>query len=53
MAEILIFLRRQKVQQLTRLARSTICKRVQDDTFPKPVRIGPRAVARVESDIAD
>ena len=28
MAEILIFLRRQKVQQLTRLARSTICKRV-------------------------
>lgn len=45
------FLRRHSVEAKTGLSRSTIYARVKDGTFPAPVRIGPRAVAWLESDI--
>lgn len=37
-------LRRPDVEQLVGLRRSAIYAAVQDGTFPKPVRLGPRAV---------
>jgi prophage regulatory protein len=45
------FLRRRSVEDRTGLSRSTIYLYVQDGTFPRPVRIGGRAVAWLESDI--
>jgi prophage regulatory protein len=35
------------------LARSTIYLRISEGTFPPPVRLGPRAVGWVESEIED
>ena len=37
-------IRRQEVQELTGLARSTIYALVKAGRFPKPLRLGPRAV---------
>jgi len=51
MSEPTIFLRRPQVEQRTGLKRSTIYKFMKLGTFPAPVRIGPRAVAWLESDI--
>ncbi|MBP6503821.1 MAG: AlpA family phage regulatory protein [Rhodoferax sp.] len=39
------FLRRKDVQLRTGLARSTIYLYIQQGAFPKPVSLGPRAVA--------
>lgn len=45
------FLRRNMVEQRTGLKRSTIYKHMREGTFPNPIRIGPRMVAWLESDI--
>ncbi|QEQ97323.1 helix-turn-helix transcriptional regulator [Neptunomonas concharum] len=44
-------LRRPEVEQLVGLSRSTIYNRLEKGTFPKPVPLGGRLVAWVESDI--
>lgn len=41
------------VMDCTGLARSTIYKYISNDTFPKPVNLGARAVAWVEDEIQD
>ena len=51
MSQNTTFLRRRTVENKTGLSRSTIYARVKDGTFPAPVRIGPRAVAWLESDV--
>ena len=45
------FLRRRQIEELTGLAKSTIYDRITAGTFPKPVKIGDRAVAWRQSDI--
>jgi len=45
------FLRRPEVERETGLSRSTIYERIAAGTFPKPRRIGPRAVAWPASQI--
>ena len=47
------FIRRNKVQHITGLSRSSIYAMVSDGTFPKQIKIGRRAVAWVEADIDD
>lgn len=44
-------LRRPAVEDATGLSRSTIYAMMDDGTFPRPVRIGRRAVAWRQSDI--
>lgn len=46
-------LRRPDVEALTGLSRSTIYKFMKDGTFPKAVKIGPRAVGWRQADIED
>ena len=46
-------LRRPDVEALTGLSRSTIYKFMKDGTFPKTVKIGPRAVGWLQTDIED
>ena len=46
------FLRRREVEMVTGLPRSTIYDRMSEGTFPKPVKIGPRAVGWLEDEIA-
>ena len=45
-------LRRQEVQQLLGLSKSTLYELMADDRFPRPVRIAARAVRWRASDIA-
>jgi prophage regulatory protein len=45
------FLRFPEVQARCGLSRSSIYVRIEQGTFPKPVRIGPNAIAFVESEI--
>jgi len=45
-------LRLPTVRQLTGVGRSTIYKLIAEDKFPKPVRIGERAVAWRESEVS-
>ena len=45
-------LRRPQVEQRTGLSRSTLYQYIKDGDFPKPVRLGPRAVGWLESDIS-
>ena len=47
------FLRLPAVMNAVGLARATIYKRMKAGTFPKPIQLGPRAVAWDESEIAD
>lgn len=47
------FLRRAAVEDLTGLSCSTIYLKMQSHEFPRPVRIGGRAVAWLESDVED
>jgi prophage regulatory protein len=47
------FLRRKQVEVRTGLSRSTIYQYIKDGTFPKPVSLGPRAVAWLESEVSD
>ena len=44
-------LRRPAVEQLVGLGRSTIYAMIAEGTFPKPVKLGKRAVGWRESDI--
>ncbi len=45
------FLRRAQIEKLTGLSRSTIYDRVKAGSFPKPIKIGDRAVAWLQSEI--
>ncbi|MEZ9494944.1 AlpA family transcriptional regulator [Vibrio splendidus] len=47
------FLRLKEVMALTGLGRSSIYKFMDENTFPKTVSLGGRAVAWVESEIED
>ena len=49
--EATVILRRKQVEAQTGLSRSTIYKFMSDGTFPKPVRIGVRAVGWNSSSI--
>lgn len=44
-------LRRPAVQDKTGLKVSAIYERIANGTFPKPVKLGPRAVGWLESDV--
>ena len=44
-------IRRDKVSQVTGLARATIYKKVADGSFPPPIRLGARAVGWRKPDI--
>ena len=44
-------LRRWEVESRTGYSRSTLYKMMAEDRFPKPVRLGPRAVGWVESEV--
>ena len=46
-----MFLRLQAVIRVTGLSRSTLYRLIADKQFPRPVRLGPRAVAWRRSDI--
>lgn len=46
-------IKRQRVQTITSLSKSSIYAKVADGTFPKPVKLGPKAVAWRLSDIHD
>ncbi len=46
-----MFLRIQAVIRVTGLSRSTLYRLIADETFPRPVKLGPRAVAWRRSDI--
>lgn len=44
-------LRLPKVREATGLSRSTLLRRVKEGTFPAPIKIGPRAVGWVQSQV--
>lgn len=46
-----MFLRLRVVIRITGLSRSTLYRLIADESFPRPVRLGPRAVAWRRSDI--
>lgn len=46
-----VFLRLQAVIRVTELSRSTLYRLIADEQFPRPVRLGPRAVAWRRTDI--
>ncbi len=46
-------LRRREVEALTGLSRSTIYAQMAEGTFPKPVRLGKRAVGWTDSTIEE
>lgn len=46
-------LRRPEVENLTGLSRASIYEKMAEGYFPRPVKTGARAVAWVESEIAD
>jgi len=46
-------LRRREVESIIGLSRSTIYNLMAEDAFPKPIRLGARAVGWHESDIRD
>jgi prophage regulatory protein len=47
------FIRRKAVEERTGLARSTIYQMVNEGRFPRPVRLGGRAVAWLENEVND
>lgn len=47
------FLRIADVQNLTGLPESTIFRWVATGKFPKPIKLGPRAVGWLQSEVAD
>ena len=49
--EKLTILRRKQVENRTGLSRSTIYLRIQEGTFPKPIKLGERAVGWLENEI--
>ena len=50
---VTLILRRPDVEAVTGLSRSTIYKWMNEGSFPKPVKLGPRAVGWREADIND
>lgn len=46
-------LRRDAVERVTGLPRSTIYEKMAKGDFPKPIRISPRAVGWLENEIAE
>ena len=46
-------LRRPEVETITGLSRASIYEKMDEGVFPRPVKTGVRAVAWVESEIAD
>lgn len=46
-------LRRPAVEEMTGLKRSTIYAKMDKDEFPKPIKLGERMVAWLESDVID
>lgn len=46
-----VFLRLQAVIRVTGLSRSTLYRLIANEQFPRPVRLGPRAVAWRRTDI--
>ena len=51
--EALRILRRKQVEARTGLSRTTIYDLIRANRFPRQVRVGPRAVGWVESEIDD
>lgn len=49
----LALMRRPQVEAVTGMACSTLYDRMANDDFPRPVRIGRRAVGWVESEVQD
>jgi prophage regulatory protein len=49
--ERLSILRRKQVEKRTGLSRSTIYLRIQNGTFPRPIKLGARAVGWLENEI--
>lgn len=47
------FLKLNEVVRRTGLSRSTVYNRVQDGSFPQPVKLGIRAIGFVESEVSD
>ena len=47
----LTILRLNKVKDRTGLSRSTIYLRIQEGTFPKPIKLGERAVGWLENEV--
>jgi len=47
------FLRRDQVQDLTGLSTSTLYEQMQRGDFPRPIRITPKRVAWLESDVTE
>jgi prophage regulatory protein len=43
--------RRPEVEAKTGLSRSTIYEKMKNGTFPKPVKLGPRAVGWLETEV--
>jgi len=41
-----------EVEKLTGLARSSIYKKISDEDFPKPIKLGERCTAFVETEIS-
>jgi prophage regulatory protein len=46
-----VLLRLRAVMHVTGLSRSTLYRLIADEQFPRPVRLGPRAVAWRRSDV--
>ena len=49
--EKLSILRRKQVEKRTGLSRSTIYLRIQENNFPRPIKLGARAVGWLENEI--
>lgn len=47
------YLREPQVLARVPFSRPTLHRRVKDGTFPRPVKVGPRAVAWIEREIDD
>ncbi|MEG9438510.1 AlpA family transcriptional regulator [Edaphobacter sp. HDX4] len=47
------FLRLPTIIETTGLSRSTIYRKLDDGNFPRPVRLGPKSVAWIESEVQD
>ena len=44
-------IRRPAVQEKTGLSRSTIYEKMKSGSFPRPIKLGPRAVGWVETEV--
>lgn len=47
------FLRLPRVLEVTGMGRATLYAKIATKEFPRPVKLGPKAVAWVESEVAD